>query len=151
MTIPIYFVAFVFTVISSPLMDKYPQYRGLALGCWMGLATVSSVIVCAVYNFTARYVLLIIMATGLWVSNALALTYASASFANMPTEVKGISLAFVNAMGNLAQIYGSYLFPDDDSPKYIMGFGVISGLCFTGVVSYLALHVLLPKFPNRRD
>ena len=38
---------------------------------------------------------------------------------------KGISLAIVNAMGNLAQIYGSYLFPSDDAPKYLMGFGVI--------------------------
>lgn len=150
MTIPIYFVAFICTAISSPLMDKYPQWRGLALGCWMGLAMICSIIVCAVYNFTARYVLLVIMASGLWVSNALALTYSSASFAMMPNEVKGISLAFINAMGNLAQIYGSYLFPDRDSPKYLMGFGVISGLCFTGVASYLALHVLLPRYPNKR-
>lgn len=116
----------------------------------MGLAMICSIIVCAVYNFTARYVLLVIMASGLWVSNALALTYSSASFAMMPNEVKGISLAFINAMGNLAQIYGSYLFPDDDSPKYLMGFGVISGLCFTGVASYLALHVFLPRYPNKR-
>lgn len=149
MTIPIYFAAFICTAISSPLMDKYPQYRGLALGCWMALAMVCSVIVCVVYNFTARYVLLVVMASGLWVSNALSLTYASASFAMVPNEVKGISLAFVNAMGNLAQIYGSYLFPDDDEPKYLMGFGVISGLCFTGVVSYLSLYILLPRYPNR--
>lgn len=88
------------------------------------------------------------MASGLWVSNALSLTYASASLASMPTEVKGVSLAFINAMGNLAQIYGSYLFPDEDAPKYLKGFGVISGLCFTGVVSYFALHVLLRRYPN---
>lgn len=115
----------------------------------MTLAMVCSIVVCAVYNYTARYALLVIMASGLWVSNALSLTYASASFVAVPNEVKGISLAFINAMGNLAQIYGSYLFPDKDSPKYLMGFGVISGLCFTGVVSYLTLHVLLRKFPNR--
>lgn len=149
MTMPIYFAAFICTAISSPIMDKYPQYRGLALGCWMTLAMVCSIAVCAVYNYTARYVLLVVMASGLWVSNALSLTYASASFAAVPNEVKGISLAFINAMGNLAQIYGSYLFPDKDSPKYLMGFGVISGLCFTGVVSYLALHVLLRKYPNK--
>lgn len=108
---------------------------------------VCSIIVCAVYSFTARYVLLVVMASGLWVSNALSLTYASASFAATPNEVKGIALAFINAMGNLAQIYGSYLFPDADAPK--LGFGVISGLCFTGVVSYLALHFLLPRYPNK--
>lgn len=151
MTIPIYFAAFICTAISSPIMDKYPKYRGLALGCWMTLAMVCSIIVCAVYDFTARYVLLVVMASGLWVSNALALTYASASFAMVPNEVKGICLAFINAMGNLAQIYGSYLFPTRDEPKYLMGFGVISGLCFTGVVAYLALHVLLPRYPNKAN
>jgi hypothetical protein len=61
----------------------------------------------------------------------------------MPREVRAISLALVNAMGNLAQIYGAYLFPDSDAEKYLMGFGVISGLCATGVGAYLALQVFL--------
>lgn len=66
----------------------------------------------------------------------------------MNHEVRGISLAIVNAMGNLAQIYGAYLFPSNEAPKYLTGFGVISGLCFTGVVSYIALQVLLRRHPN---
>jgi hypothetical protein len=64
----------------------------------------------------------------------------------MPDEIRAISLAFVNAMGNLAQIYGAYLFPSNDQPKYIMGFSVISAMCFTGVVSYASLHFLLRKY-----
>ncbi|CAJ2507397.1 Uu.00g085830.m01.CDS01 [Anthostomella pinea] len=68
----------------------------------------------------------------------------------MTAEVRGISLAFVNAMGNLAQIYGSYLFPSKDKPKYLMGFGVISGLCFTGIAAYLALYILLKRPTTRR-
>ncbi|KUI70542.1 hypothetical protein VM1G_06045 [Cytospora mali] len=143
MTIPIYVAAFVCTAISSVVMDKYPQQRGFALGCWMTLAMVCSIITCAVYNFKARYALLVIMASGLWVSNALSLAYASTTFNSMSNEARGISLAFVNAMGNLAQIYGAYLFPSVDSPKYLVGFGVISGLCLTGIVSYFMLHILL--------
>ena len=111
---------------------------------------ICSIIVCAVYNFTARYVLLVIMASGLWASNGLALSYASVTFGQMPNEVRAICLAFVNAMGNLAQIYGAYLFPSKDAPKYLMGFGVISGLCFTGILSYLALQFLLKRYPIRR-
>lgn len=129
-------------------MDKYPQQRGFALGCWMTLAMVCSIVTCAVYNFKARYALLVIMASGLWVSNALSLSYASTAFNSMNDEVRGISLAFVNAMGNLAQIYGAYLFPSSDAPKYLMGFGVISGLCFTGIVAYFSLHILLRRYPN---
>ncbi|KAH8882343.1 MFS general substrate transporter [Thozetella sp. PMI_491] len=149
MTIPIYGVAFVCTAITGVFADRVPHLRGVILGGWMTVAMLCAIITCVVYNFTARYALLVIMASGLWASNGLALSYSSSTFSSMPPEVKAISLALVNALGNLAQIYGAYLFPSNDAPKYLMGFGVISGLCFTGIVAYLALHVLLRKFPQR--
>lgn len=148
MTIPIYVAAFVCTMISSYFADRMPKYRGLMIASWMVVSMVGSIITCTVYQFRARYALLVIIASGLWVSNALSLAYASSTFGSMPNETKAICLAFVNAMGNLAQIYGAYLFPSEDAPKYLMGFGVISGLCFTGILSYLALFVLLKRYPQ---
>jgi hypothetical protein len=145
MTIPIFGVAFVSTALTGIFADRNPKWRGVILGSWMSVATICAVIICAVYNFKARYALLVIMASGLWASNGLALSYASVTFSTMPDEIRAVSLAFVNAMGNLAQIYGAYLFPNEDKPKYLMGFGVISGLCFTGVVAYLSLYFLLKR------
>lgn len=95
-----------------------------------------------VTNFQARYVLLVFMAAGLWSSNALALSFASSSFAHMSREGRAVSLAFVNAMGNLAQIYGAYLFPSEDAPRYIMGFSVVSAMCAFGVGVYSSLHAV---------
>ncbi|KAH8682134.1 nicotinamide mononucleotide permease [Xylariales sp. PMI_506] len=149
MTIPIYLAAFVCNGITGYFMDRHSKWRGVVLGGWMSIAMLCSIITCAVYDFKARYALLVIMASGLWAANGLALSYASSTFSALPSEVRGISLALVNALGNLAQIYGAYLFPSGDSPKYLMGFGVISGLCFTGVAAYLSLHVLLRKYANR--
>lgn len=148
MTVPIYIAAFVCTFFNSIFMDRVPQYRGLSLAVWMSVAMICSIVTCAVYNFHARYALLVIMASALWASNALSLAYASTTFGSMNHEVRGISLAIVNAMGNLAQIYGAYLFPDVDAPKYIMGFSVISAMCFTGVVSYFVLQVMLRRQSN---
>lgn len=150
MTIPIYVAAFVCTAVTGYFMDRIPQKRGLVLGCWMTVAMLCSVVICAVYSLKARYALLVIMASGLWASNGLALSYTSSSFSGASKEVRAITLAFVNAMGNLAQIYGAYLFPSKDAPKYLMGFGVISGLCFTGVLAYIALHIVLRKWPIKR-
>ncbi|KAL3476137.1 major facilitator superfamily domain-containing protein [Aspergillus californicus] len=149
MVIPIYLAAFVCNAVTGYISDKPRQfpYRGYFLAGWMTAAIVCSVVICIVYDLQARYALLVIMASGLWASNGLSLSYASTSFSDMPREVRAISLALVNAMGNLAQIYGAYLFPDSDKPKYLMGFGVISGLCLTGALSYLALQVFLrPRF-----
>ncbi|TLD04879.1 uncharacterized protein PgNI_09209 [Pyricularia grisea] len=147
MTIPIFAVAFVATAATGLLADRNPEWRGLILGGWMSVSMLCSIVVCVVYNFKARYAMLVVMASGLWASNGLALSYASVSFVAMPDEVRGISLALVNAMGNLAQIYGAYLFPSSDKPNYIMGFSVISVMCFTGVVAYTSLFLLMRRYP----
>ncbi|KAL4930119.1 major facilitator superfamily domain-containing protein [Aspergillus undulatus] len=147
MTVPIYAVAFVCTVITSFFADRLLNSRGLIIASWLAFSMATSIVVCAVYNFTARYVLLVLMAAGLWSSNAASLSFASSTFWDMEPEVKAIALALMNALGNLAQIYGAYLFPDEDEPKYLMGFGVISGMCALGVVTYVVMHVLV----RRRD
>ena len=116
------------------------------ISAWLAFAMVMSICVCVLHNFTVRYALLVLMAAGLWSSNALSLSYASSAFAAMEPEVRAVALALVNAMGNLAQIYGAYLFPSSDSPQYYMGFGVISGLLGFGVVVYIVLHILLRKW-----
>jgi MFS family permease len=151
MVVPIYAVAFVAVACTGYFMDKVPHQRGLVIACWLILAMICSIVVCAVYNYTARYVLLIFMAAGLWASNGLALSYAASTFGPMQQEVRAVSLALVNALGNLAQIYGAYLFPSDDAPKYLMGFGVISGMCFFGVCVYFAAHILVKRYPLERD
>ncbi|KAJ5111603.1 major facilitator superfamily domain-containing protein [Penicillium argentinense] len=141
LTVPIYGFAFICTGITAYFSDKIPSWRGLVITGWLAFSLACSIIVCAVYNFTARYILLVLMAAGLWATNGGSLAYASSAFAGMNPQARGVSLALVNALGNLAQIYGAYLFPDTDSPKYIMGFSVISAMLALGVVVYAGLHV----------
>jgi hypothetical protein len=136
-------------MITSVFSDKLPTYRGLIIAGWLTVSMVTSIIVCAVYDFTARYALLIIMAAGLWVSNATSLSFASSSFGSMDPEVRAQSLALMNALGNLAQIYGAYLFPSDDEPKYLMGFGAISGMLGVGVATYVLMFVFVRKLEAR--
>ncbi len=150
MTVPIYLVAFICTAVTGIFTDKIPHKRGLIISCWLVVSTICAIIICTVYNFKARYVLLVFMASGLWSTNAMSLAYMSSTFGAFPNETRAISLAFVNAMGNLAQIYGAYLFPSTDSPKYLMGFGVLSGMCALGVVSYALLQVFLTRYPLKK-
>ena len=145
MTVPIYGAAFVCTAVSGYFGDKVPQYRGIIIAGWLTFSMVCAIVVCVVYNFTARYVLLVLMASGLWATNAGSLSYASSSIGDMPPEVRGISLAVINALANLAQIYGSYLFPSEDEPKYIRGFGAIAAMLFVGVAIYALLHVFIRR------
>lgn len=107
LTIPIYAVAFICTAITAYFSDMIPDWRGLVIAAWLTFSLVCSIAVCIVYNYTARYALLVLMAAGLWATNGGTLAYASSAFAGMSPEARGVSLALVNALGNLAQIYGS--------------------------------------------
>lgn len=145
LTVPIYAVAFVCTAITAYYSDRIPLWRGLVIAAWLTFSLICSVAVCLVYDYTARYALLVLMAAGLWATNGGCLAYASSAFAGLRPEARGVSLALVNALGNLAQIYGSYLFPGEDGPKYIMGFSVISAMLALGVVVFVVLHVWLRR------
>lgn len=120
MVVPIYAVAFVAVLITGYFSDKYPRQRGAIIACWLSVSMVCAIVICVVYNFKARYVLLVFMAAGLWATNGCSLSYAASTFGSMQQETRAVSLALVNALGNLAQIYGAYLFPSDDSPKYLL-------------------------------
>ncbi|EON69581.1 hypothetical protein W97_08841 [Coniosporium apollinis CBS 100218] len=149
MTVPIYAVAFVAVLTTGYFCDKYPKVRGLVIASWLTLALICAIVICLVYNFTARYVLLVFMATGLWASNGLALSYCASTFGAMPQETRAVSLALVNALGNLAQIYGAYLFPTTDAPKYLLGFGVVAGMCAFGIGVYVFAHIILRRHPTK--
>lgn len=110
LTVPIYGVAFFATGFTSYFSDKVPGWRGLIIAGWLTCSLICSIIVVTVYNYTARYVLLVLMAAGLWATNAGTLAYASSAFAGMHPQARGVALAMVNALGNLAQIYGSVCF-----------------------------------------
>lgn len=144
--VPIYVVAFVMTAISGFVGDKIPQWRGVMIATWLSFSMVTSILVCVIFNFQARYALLVLMAMGLWASNALSLSFASSSFGSMNTEVRAIALTLMNGMGNLAQIYGAYLFPAADAPKYLRGFGVISGMLGFGIGVYITMHLLVRRW-----
>ncbi|OKO99678.1 hypothetical protein PENSUB_8331 [Penicillium subrubescens] len=65
LTMPIYEVAFICTAITAYFSDKIPAWRGLVIACWLTFSLICSIVICVVYDFTARYVLLVLMAAGL--------------------------------------------------------------------------------------
>lgn len=48
----------------------------------------------------------------MWVANVIC----------FPAEKRAVAIGLVNALGNSASIYGVFLWPDHDAPRYIPGF-----------------------------
>ncbi|KAF2634707.1 hypothetical protein P280DRAFT_538295, partial [Massarina eburnea CBS 473.64] len=100
-----------------------------------------------IYAYIPRYVFLCFINSAIWTANPLALSYASTSMGSMHPETRAISLAIVNGIGNLAQIYGSYLFPAEDAPQYLKGFGTYAGLLIFGAAVYALAWLLFRRWP----
>lgn len=61
MVVPIYAVAFVATGVTGYFSDKYPRQRGAIIAAWLTLSMICSVVICVVYGYTARYVMMVLM------------------------------------------------------------------------------------------
>ncbi|KAF2249399.1 MFS general substrate transporter [Trematosphaeria pertusa] len=147
MTVPLYVVAFAIAVPTCILADRIPSYRPLLALIVLVLGSLFCALSAGIYAYIPRYVFLCFINSAIWTANPLALSFASVSMGPLQPETRAISLAIVNGMGNLAQIYGSYLFPSEDAPKYLKGFGTYAGLLMFGAAVYGTAFLLFRRSP----
>ena len=146
-TVPLYVTAFFIAVPVAIVADRMNTFRPILCASALGLGALFCALSAGIYAYIPRYVFLVLINSMIWTANSPALSYASGSMGPLDPETRAISLAFVNALGNLAQIYGAYLFPARDAPKYLRGFGVYAGLLALGAGIYIAAFFLLRRSP----
>lgn len=151
MTAPIWAVALVISVPMSLIADRFHNIRallvtGIMLGgaLFCGLAT-------GILAYVPRYVFLCFINSAIWTGAPIALSYATSCLGPVDTETRAISLGIVNGLSQLAQVYGSALFPSADAPEYYKGFGTYTGLFFVGACIMGCGHFLIKRYPYRAD
>ncbi|BFZ64862.1 hypothetical protein YB2330_006015 [Saitoella coloradoensis] len=82
-------------------------------------------------SIAPRYVALFLMTAGIYPAYNNVLTWVSSSIPGPPAK-RATALALVNGFSNIANLYGSYLFPAQDGPKYTMAWIVL--VVFSGLV-----------------
>lgn len=86
-----------------------------------------------------------------------------------PNEKRAVAQAFVNmgmslpfdrrlpahtsifTVANLASIYGAYLWPANDAPRYVIGLATTSAFCFACAISAIVGKYLTAKYPYTFD
>ena len=149
MTAPLYVCAVPTAILLSYLGDKWPSRRGYLLSITLFLAAIFAGITVAVTNFTARYVLLCFLNMGLYCTIPLVLAFSTSMMGAVEPELRSIALAFMSSLGNVAQVYNSYVWPDGDAPRYVRGFCTYAALLTVGAVVYGAGTVWFGKHPLR--
>lgn len=72
------------------------------------------------------YVFICFGGAGIWTATPVFLSWMVTMFDGR--EKRAVSIALVNGFGNLASVYGSFLWPATDAPMYHIGFGVTTAL-----------------------
>ncbi|KAJ8072786.1 hypothetical protein PM082_016345 [Marasmius tenuissimus] len=148
MTIPIYGVALVFILFFCFLSDIRKE-RGnyITLACLT--AGVSFIITVAVSdNLKVKYAFLCFAVGGVYAACPLTLLWVSGVI-DHPAEKRAVSIAFVNALGNSASIYGSFLWPDSTGPRYVQGFAATTAFVLLLAVMAQAFKILMRRYPSQ--
>lgn len=127
MTVPLWAVGFVCSIAAGLIADRTPQHRALLISAWLSSTVILSIVICVVYNFTARYVLLTFMTGGVWAAFSQTMALCAELFQDVPPEVRALTLGIMSMASNIGNVYGAYLWPKEHAPKYLLGFGMAAG------------------------
>ena len=62
-----------------------------------------------------------------------------------PVAKRASALAFNNALATVCSIYGSYLYPDNASPRFVLAFSVNAGMALLAIAASTVLHFYLKR------
>lgn len=114
----------------------------------LGVAIVGFVIAASTLNIPARYVACFIFPMGAYAVNSVIIGWASSTL-QQTKEKKAVVLAMTNVGGQIGYIYGAYLWPQSDEPRYGIGFGASAGFALCSIACAWAVRVMLIK-ENKR-
>lgn len=121
LTIPAYGFAVV-CILGGPFLAARIKSIWPVLAGMSGIGFVFFVAITCSDNGMVRYVLSIFAFGTIYGCSPLAKTWIATTLSH-PAEKRAIAIALINALGNGSSIYGSFLWPSSDGPKYLIGFG----------------------------
>ncbi|KAL1755540.1 major facilitator superfamily domain-containing protein [Schizophyllum commune] len=148
MTIPVYAVAFVFILLFCFTSDIRRE-RGNYITLGGLLAGVSFIITVAVNNEHVKYGFLCIAVGAVYAVCPLTLLWVS-GIIDHPAEKRAVAIAIVNALGNSASIYGSFLWPASTGPRYVQGFATTTAFVLLLAITAQVNKFLIRRYPGKR-
>ncbi|KXJ90026.1 major facilitator superfamily domain-containing protein [Microdochium bolleyi] len=112
------------------------------------VAIVGFVIAASSLNTAARYVACFVFPIGAYSVNSVIIGWASSTL-GQTKEKKAVVLAMTNVGGQIGYIYGAYLWPKYDEPRYAIGFGASAAFALLSIACAWAIRVLLQR-ENRK-
>ncbi|KAG4441298.1 hypothetical protein IFR05_003226 [Cadophora sp. M221] len=139
LTAPVWFATFLVSLLVTWTSGKSGD-RSLHIICLMMVSLIGNIIVISATSTGARFFAMFLMPMGAVSAYQIIVAWVANSFIR-PNVKRSASIAICNMIGNTASIYGSYMYPKSDGPRYLAGGAAVAGICF--IVAALAFVLRL--------
>ncbi|KAG7530603.1 hypothetical protein FFLO_04905 [Filobasidium floriforme] len=146
MTVPIYVVSLVISLAMGYNADRTNQKAWHIFAATI-LGAASFIVTAIVTKASVRYAFICFGGAGIWTAVPLFLSWMVGNFEGR--EKRAVSIAMINGFGNLASVYGSFIWPKSDAPLYRPGFATTTALIAAGGGVVFALRWKLAKDARR--
>ena len=113
-------------------------------------ALVGFVISSATTGIGPRYFGTMLMLPGVYTGFNMSMVW-TANTIFRPAAKRAAALAFNNALATICSIYGSYLYPNNAAPRFVLAFSVNAGMALVAIVAATVLHFYLKKENKKLD
>ncbi|KAK1449570.1 pantothenate transporter liz1 [Colletotrichum melonis] len=149
LTAPPYILGLIFSVTNNWSADRLNNSSFHVM--WpLALAVIGFVVGAAALQTGPRYFAMMLMVGGGHGANAVVLAWAQKTMLR-PRIKRAAAVAFVNAVGNISQVWTSYLWPDSDKPRYVLAMSVNSGFALGTILLALLMRIVLQRANKKLD
>ncbi|KAI1374743.1 putative MFS transporter [Hypoxylon crocopeplum] len=147
LTVPVWVMTCLVSLAVTYTSGRFSD-RCIHIVCLMLISTAGNIIVVATLNPAARFFALFLLPLGAVPAYQIILAWVANSFPR-PLVKRSACISFANMIGNSANIYGPYMYPSSDGPRYLPGGSATAAVALLVAILALLVRVMLQK-ENRK-
>ncbi|KAI1424824.1 allantoate permease [Xylaria sp. FL1777] len=144
LTAPVWIATFLVSLVVTYTSGRFAD-RSIHIICLMLVSVVGNIVAISTLNTGARFFAIFLLPIGAVTSYQIILAWVANSFPR-PLVKRSACISFANLVGNTANVYGSYMYPASDGPRYLPG-----GAATAGVALLVAVLALVTRLALQRD
>ncbi|KAI1305520.1 allantoate permease [Xylaria venustula] len=143
LTVPVWITTFLVSLVVTYTSGRTAD-RSIHIICLMLLSVVGNIIAVSTLNTGARFFAMFLLPIGAVTSYQIILAWVANSFPR-PLVKRSACISFANLVGNTGNIYGSYMYPSSDGPRYLPGGAATAGVALLVAITALITRLVLQK------
>ncbi|KAI8634501.1 allantoate permease [Xylariaceae sp. FL1651] len=144
LTAPVWIATFLVSLAVTYTSGRFAD-RSIHIICLMTISVVGNIIAVATLNTAARFFAMFLLPIGAVSAYQIILAWVANSFPR-PLVKRSACISIANTIGNVANIYGSYMYPASDGPRYLPG-----GVATAVVALLVAILALVTRLVLQRQ